>query len=623
MIEVIKNQSYETDEDLFLQICNGFKDKYIKNRKILFVQTLQLQLSAFNREVAKNKGYYAYPPTGLQWLAKSLETTDLEVSILDLNYEFLKRIIEDDTFNPNDWLSIVDEWLGEIQPSVVGVSCIGVSTNLLDDNHPLTGVLRHVKNNNSCIVVAGGPTATSGYKDCIDHELCHFVVANEGENKINYLLRSLYDHLSDGKPVPGIYFINGKDIKETKGSSDIVKPEGNLVRMYSSLPIEKYNSVGSLNPFSRMAGQDKHFSGIQLNRGCRANCKFCGVPTFMGRGVRQFPVNDLIEEIRYLVKVRGVRHFELLDDDFLGPSSLRSGVINILGELKRLRQKYDITWSAGNGLIAGAVKENLSQLINDSGCIGFRIGIESGNDEMLKRMRKPVTKKTLSKFSEIMKKHNNIFIGGNYIIGLFGDETFGEQLDSYRYSCDLSLDWASFSIYQFTSRATTEKEKLQDDGRYATEFVPTKELPSREIRENSNLVAGMKVFDIPPEVVPSHAQLREIWFTFNLLSNYIHNRNFSSGGNPRKLTQWLHAIQATYPMNPYIPLFTGFGLVLCDQEDKANFEYDKSLDNLNRSSYWKKRFEQFNLTDSVYRRPCHVEGVNDCLTSLQQQCAIE
>ena len=185
------------------------------------------------------------------------------------------------------------------------------------------------------------------------------------------------------------------------------------------------------------------------------------------------------------------------------------------------------------------------------------------------------------------------------------------------------MDWASFSIYQFTSRATTEKEKLQDDGRLTTEFVPTKELPSREIRENSNLAVGMKVFDIPPEVVPSHAQLREIWFTFNLLSNYIHNRNFSNDGNPRKLTQWLRAIQATYPMNPYIPLFTGFGLVLCDQEDRANFEYDKSLDNLNRSSYWKKRFEQFNLTDPLYRRPCHVEGVNDCLTSLQQQCAIE
>ena len=623
MIEdMINSQCSGTDESVFLKACNNLRDQYINNRKILFIQTLQLQLSAFNRNVARNKGYYAYPPTGLQWLVKSLEETELEVSLLDLNYEFLKRIISDDTFSSNDWLSLVDEWLDKIQPSVVGVSCIGVSTNLLDDNHPLTGVLRHVKNKNSCIVIAGGPTATNEYKDCLNHDLCHFIVANEGENKTNYLLRSLYGDLSDEKPVSGIYFVNGKDVVETKGHSDVVQLAGNIISTYSSIPIEEYNSVGSLNPFSRMAGQDKHFSGIQLNRGCRANCKFCGVPTFMGRGVRQFPVHDLVEEIHYLIKVRGIRHFELLDDDFLGPSSLRSGAANILEELKSLRQSHEITWSAGNGLIAGSVKENLSQLINDSGCIGFRIGIESGNDEMLKRMRKPATKKTLSKFAEIMKRHGDIFIGGNYIIGLFGDETFGEMLDSYRYSCELSLDWASFSVYQFTSKATTEKEKLQDDGRSATEFVPTKELPSREMQENSNLAVGMEVFDIPSEVVPSHAQLREIWFTFNFLSNYVYNNNFSNGGNPKKLTQWLHAIQATYPMNPYIPLFTGFGLVLCGQEDRASFEYDKSLDNVNRSSYWKKRFEQFSLTDLLYRRPNRVGDVNDCLINLQQQYTI-
>ena len=624
MIETTNNSPrYRKDESLFMQVCNDMRTQHVRNQKILLIQTLQLQLSAFNREVAINKGYYAYPPTGLQWLVKSLETTDLEVSLLDLNYEFLNRIIKDATFSHSDWLNIVDEWLDKIQPSVVGVSCIGVSTNLLDDNHPLTGVLRHVKKKNNCIVIAGGPIATNEYKDCINHDLCHFVVANEGENKTNYLLRSLFGYLADEKPVSGIYFVNGKGIAKTKGSPDVVQLEGNIVSTYSSLPIEKYNSVGSLNPFSRMAGQDKHFSGIQLNRGCRANCKFCGVTTFMGQGVRQFPVDDLVEEIHYLIKVRGVRHFELLDDDFLGPSSLRNGVINILEELKSLRQKYDITWSAGNGLIAGSIKENLSQLINDSGCIGFRIGIESGNDEMLKRMRKPATKKTLSKFSEIMKKHSDIFIGGNYIIGLFGDETFGEMQDSYKYSCELSLDWASFSVYQLTSRATTEKEKLRDDGRSATEFVPTKELSSREIRENPNLMVGMKVFDIPPEVVPSHAQLNEIWFTFNLLSNYVHNKNFSNGGNPIKLTRWLRAIQATYPMNPYIPLFTGFGLVLSGQEDGVNFEYDKSLNNVNRSRYWKNRFEQFKLTESLYRRPKRIEDVNDCLSNLRQQFEIQ
>jgi len=76
-------------------------------------------------------------------------------------------------------------------------------------------------------------------------------------------------------------------------------------------------------------------------------------------------------------------------------------------------------------------------------------------------------------------------------------------------------------------------------------------------------------------------------------------------------------------MNPYIPLFTGFSLVLSGEEDESNIEYDKSLNNVNQSRYWKKRFEQFNLTESLYRRPNRIEDVNDCLSNLRQQFEIQ
>ena len=53
-----------------------------------------------------------------------------------------------------------------------------------------------------------------------------------------------------------------------------------------------------------------------------------------------------------------------------------------------LRQRYAITWSAGNGLIAASLTEELLGLMRDSGCVGFRIGIESGNADMQKKMKK-------------------------------------------------------------------------------------------------------------------------------------------------------------------------------------------------------------------------------------------
>ena len=78
-------------------------------------------------------------------------------------------------------------------------------------------------------------------------------------------------------------------------------------------------------------------------------------------------MQDVLDEITYLVDERGIRHFELLDDDFLGSSAQRDGVVQVLSCLKGLREKHgNITWSAGNGLIAASMDAQLMQLIHDS-----------------------------------------------------------------------------------------------------------------------------------------------------------------------------------------------------------------------------------------------------------------
>lgn len=601
----------------------ALRQKYLVNKKVLLIQTLQLQLDAFNRDVARNRGYYAYPPAGLQCLMKELVKRGVEVEILDLNYHFLKRIIGDDSFQPFDWLKIVDEFIEKFEPSIVGVTCIGVSTDWFKPTHPLTGVLRHVMLKDKQVVMAGGPVAVNEYRNYLQHELCHFIVDGEGEIKLHFLFDYLLGEIPCQTPTAGIYFKYEGVIEESHGEINRVTPEGNLVSTYGKIPIEDYNHVGSLNPFSRMAGQDRHFTGIQLNRGCRANCKFCGVPKFMGRGVRQFPEQDLYKELVYLITERGVLHFELLDDDFLGPSDLRSGVMELLTMMCALRKQYGITWAAGNGLIAASINEELARLIHDSGCIGFRIGIESGNEEMLKRMRKPATKKALRHFADIFRNYPRIFIGGNYILGLFGEETFEQMLDTYNFACEINLDWASFSVYQFASKATSRVEYLKDDGRASTEFVPSKDISDREVRVEKGIKLGLEIFNVPKDYVPSREQIKEIWFVFNLLSNYIHNKNLRPGGNPEKLVSWLKAIQLTYPKNPYMPLFTGLGYVLLNDRMLAREELNKARVNLRDSRYWRDRFEQFKLMNLIHNFPDAASEVYQALELSIQYLKVE
>jgi hypothetical protein len=572
---------------------------------------------AFNIKIAKEKGYYAYPPVGLQCISKALSGRGLEIDILDLNYELLKRVINDSSFNYLNWLNMLDEYIKENNPSVIGATCLSIYTDVFRDAHPLTALLRYLRRKDGSIVIAGGPIATNEYENYLKKDLSHFIIEGEGENRIRFLFDHLYDNKPLHKPISGIYFkLDGK-VEETEGGMDTVDLKGNLIETYKNIPIEDYNNVGSLNPFSRMAGQDKRFTGIQLNRGCRANCKFCGVIDFMGKGLRQYPVEDLINEIHYLVKERGLRHFEILDDDFLGFEGARGSVETLLEEMAKLKREYSISWAAGNGFIAASLTTGLLELMRDSGCVGFRIGIESGNEDMLKRMRKPANPVLLKKTAGILQGFPGLFVAANYIIGLFGEETFGEMLDTFRFANDLDLDWSAFTVFQFTSKATAITENFKPKQNAATDFIPVKDTSNREINSTDEAISGPEIFSIEKNTVPSNNQIKQIWFAFNLVANYINNKNLKPGGNTKKFISWIEAVGIAYPDNPYMPLFAGVGHIILDNKVLANKRLEQAKQNLRTSKYWNERFKQFGLTDMVNSFPQNREESYGILESMK------
>lgn len=581
------------------EYCAGLRKKYTLNRQVLLIQPPQFMLDVFNLQVARNKGCYAYPPTGLQCLAKSLAGRGLKIDILDLNYQLLKRVIEDEAFSYLNWLQILDAYLMKNNPSVIGITCISVYTDVFKDTHPLTCLLKHLMSKDKYILIAGGPIATNEYENYLKKDLCHFIIEGEGEERINFLFDHLYDDSKNQESTAGIYFKFENNVEETKGKHSHVSLKGNLIETYKTLPIEDYHNVGSLNPFSRMSGRERIFTGIQLTRGCRANCKFCGVIEFMGRGLRQYPLADLWEEIYYLVEERGVRHFEVLDDDFLGYHTTQETAIKLLEELGRLNKKYAISWAAGNGLIAVSLTKEILELMRDSGCLGFRIGIESGNEEMLRRMRKPTSLPLLRKTSKMLDNFPEFFVGGNYIIGLFQEETFGQMLDTFKFSCEMNLDWAAFTTFQFTSKARALRENFPCPENQATDFIPAKDTSNRQIAQSEEIISGPQVFAMAKETVPARDQIKQVWFAFNLVANYINNKNLLPEGRPQKFISWVEAVHTVYPGNPYMPLFAGLAYLLLGKNDAARLQLKKAKENVEASGYWINRFKEFDLIDLI------------------------
>lgn len=598
------------------QYCTDLRQRFDIEKRVLLIQAPQFLFESVNIDVIKNRGCYAFPPTGLQWIASSLENRNVKTDIYDLNFHLLSKMINDRKLDDYSWTRVLDECIEKYKPSIIGVTCLSVYTNLFNTKHPLTEIFRHLIKKNRHIIIAGGPTVANEINEYLCRGLCHFVVEGEGEDKINYLFDILFDEEGLHKPAQGIYFNFHKNVEKTTNASKTTQLKGNLIQTYRTIDVEAYNKVGSLNPYSRMAGQDKIYCVFQLNRGCRSNCKFCGVRSFMGRGIRTYPVEAVLDEIRYLVEERHVRHFEVLDDDFLAN---KDAVTRLLTGLCRFRQKYKITWAANNGLLAASITDELLALMRDSGCLGFKIGIESGNEEMLRIMRKPGNLSIFKNVAAKIQKYPELFIGGNYIIGLFGEETFGQMLETFRFSGEMRFDWSSFTLFQFTSRPNAIEENLKTDGVGATDFIPAKDSANRDISDERSLPLGPEIFGLSAMIVPTRKQMKNIWLTFNLAGNYINNKNLKPDGNPEKFVSWVEAVQVAYPDNPYMHLFAGLGHVLLGNQKRAARHHEQSKKIVESSENWRYRFNKFCLDKILLDFPTSDMHVYEALNDIQNQ----
>jgi hypothetical protein len=259
-------------------------------------------------------------------------------------------------------------------------------------------------------------------------------------------------------------------------------------------------------------------------------------------------------------------------------------------------------------VIAGAVSDDVMHWMVESGCQAFKVGIESGNEAMLRKIKKPATKAGLKSAGKIFDKYPQVFVSGNFIVG-FPDETAGEMFDSYDFAEELSWDWANYYICQplpgtdmfdaFQSmgddRCGKDDYKVYNPGKSVAQkgnFGYYKGYHSED-EMSRNIKSGRDVFNLPRHLVPSQEQIKEIWFTFNLLSNFLNNRNFRPGGNPLKIVKWFESIAASYPRDAAMCAMLAHGHRLVGSELRSEVFRQRFFDLVEEHDYWKRRVEEF------------------------------
>jgi len=222
---------------------------------------------------------------------------------------------------------------------------------------------------------------------------------------------------------------------------------------------------------------------LETSRGCPYSCTYCDVKVSMGQAFRPRGPEHILSEFKYWYD-KGYRYFEFVDDVFTMNIERAKTVCNLI-----LESGMKFRWNCANGIRADRVDEELLRLMKKAGCEFLAYGLETGNPEMLKVIKKAITLEKARETFELTKRIGLKF-AVNFIIG-HQEETYSRAMDSIKFAKSIPADYVNFSNmipYPGTEIFAwiEEQEKL---GR--ARFM----MPKEEFLKNSTTKLGNPVFE--------------------------------------------------------------------------------------------------------------------------------
>ena len=126
-------------------------------------------------------------------------------------------------------------------------------------------------------------------------------------------------------------------------------------------------------------------AGIETKRGCPGQCVYCADPVAKGKETRTRPAKAVVDELERLLE-QGIDHIHTCDSEFNLPSWHASEVCQ---EIVRRNLGEDLRWYAYCS--PAPFSRELANLMRRAGCVGINFGVDNGDEEMLRRLRRGFT----------------------------------------------------------------------------------------------------------------------------------------------------------------------------------------------------------------------------------------
>ncbi|HOC61273.1 MAG TPA: radical SAM protein [Smithellaceae bacterium] len=391
------------------------------------------------------------PPLGISYVAAAFEKAGCEVRIFDYIISSYSR-------------EKLAAQLAEFQPDAVGAGC--VTLNFYDAQR----ILRDVKScNPDILTMIGGPHVSFTAEETLKHyPEIDVVFLGEADDTIVEFVPLMFDR----EKWPGVLGIAYRQDEQIirNGRRDLIQDIDHvpmpLRRLLSS---SRYRALG--------------FSVSMITgRGCPHGCIFCVGRKMVGAKVRRRSPKLVLDEIEEILGL-GYERINIADDLFASDTERVKIICNGIQE-----RNLKFIWSAFARV--DTVTQEMFDAMASAGCDSVSFGVESGNPEMLKRIRKGI-KLDQVRTSVIMCKQAGMIPHASFMVGLPG-ETRETLRQTAEFAKSLDIQYGYHYLTPFPGTTLCEKihkydlEILTRDwSKYDANdaIVRTSELSPQDIRD--------------------------------------------------------------------------------------------------------------------------------------------
>ncbi len=430
-------------------------------------------------------------PLGLAYVAAAIRDQGFQVEMLDAYSLGLSG-------------QVIAREIAELRPDVVGISSL---TPQWPDVETLADIVK--AQNQDIITVVGGPHVTALPRDSAGHRSVDIAVVGEGEDTMVEICEAAAGE-TGFSGVDGIVIGLNGEIESTPLRVRNMALDQVPFPAHDLLP-----EPALYNPFP-VWGTGGNFSCMISGRGCPYDCSFCDVTEQQGKRYRLRSAVNIVDELTWLHEEFGVRTFSFRDPSVVCKRSRLMEMCELISE-----RGLDMGWTCSSR--ANEVDLEMLQAMKNAGCRLVQYGIEVGNAELLKEIKKVSKERVIQAVSDTRKA--GLSAHGYFLFG-FVEETEETLKETVEFSKQLELDSAGFAV-MVPFPGTQEFEKYRQEGLLLTEDwreydVMGKPVYRHKHISNEKLTRAPRMayrsFYMRPSIIARH--LRKMT-SFGVVRNYL------------------------------------------------------------------------------------------------------